>query len=168
MKKPSLINTIIGILLINAITDATPPRTPNKLFDFIAQHSTEMAAYMHRSSKPFAQKSAYLKTTKPSQKKGSKPTQRNSRPSATAEELAFTSVKESAQGGYVPAQDLLAYCYATGTGTQVNERLAFCWYLRAAIEGSKSARDSLLACFDEGIGVKADPQICRLLKEILQ
>lgn len=167
MKKLSLITTIMGILLINTMTAATP-HLPNKLFDFIAQHSTEMAAYMHRSSKSFLQKAAGFKTTPISHKKSSQAQQRNRPPSATAEELAFTSVKESAMGGYVPAQDLLAYCYATGTGTKVNERLAFCWYLRAAIEGSKSARDSLLACFDEGVGIKADPQLCRLLKNILQ
>lgn len=150
MKKLLIIKTLMIIFFLNTVESA-PLQTPNKLLDFVAQHSTEMALYMRRSIKP----------TKKNPKKSatSSPT--------TAEELAFISVKESALGGYVPAQDLLAYCYATGTGTKENGRLAFCWYLKAALEGSKSARDSLFACFEEGIGVTSDPQLCKLLKTIL-
>ena len=169
MKNVSIVPAIVSIIFMHTMASATTHKA-NKLLEFVAQHSTEMAAYMHRSSILTTPKTIRFNPTPAAQlKKSKKSSQKNSRSSSptTAEELAFISVKDSALGGYVPAQDLLAYCYATGTGTKINERLAFCWYLKAAISGSKSAIDSLVACFNDGIGVNIDPQISKTLKSIL-
>ena len=155
MEKSLYLSSIIVLFFIHAV--ATPitksPQRKNLLLDFVTQHSAEISQHIKRS----------VKKNTPHKK-----SQRNAQPSFTAEELAFISVKESAEGGYTPAQDLLAYCYATGTGTKVNARLAFCWYLRAALAGSKSAKDSLIACFEEGVGVTSDPRLSKLLKDLLQ
>lgn len=171
MNKFITIHTIGCILLINTIS-AKISNEPNKLLDFVKKHSTEIANHMHRSINNPAQKTTRFNQKTAANFLKKKPFNKNlknqkTERSSTAEELAFISVKESATNGYVPAQDMLAYCYATGTGTKTNARLAFCWYLKAALGGSSSAKDSLIACFNEGIGVTRDPQICTILKNIL-
>lgn len=144
----------------------------SKLFNFINQHADTMALHMGRSIPIQKPKTERFKKKKPTAARPAEPAVKKSpqspaKQAPTAEELAFKTVKEAAESGYVPAQDLLAYCYATGTGTKVNEGLAFAWYLRAALEGSQSARSSLLACFDDGIGVNKDKALNQLLHDII-
>ena len=169
-------------LLLSLLALSTPlcadKKDATKLFNFVTTHADALACHLQRSIPPqkpktvrFKKKSAKAalpakaaQPTTPAKKTPPKPAPKTG---PTAEELAFKTVKEAAEGGYVPAQDLLAYCYATGTGTKANERLAFAWYLRAALEGSQSARSSLLACFDDGVGVAKDKTLTQLLHDII-
>ncbi len=141
------------------------------LLDFVALHRDTLAMYVLRSQtvkterfkkKPIPKPAAEPKTKKSASAVVLPPA------GPTPEELAFETVRDAAYGGYVPAQDILAYCYATGAGTRVNNRLAFSWYLKAALEGSKSALDSLIACFEGGIGVVKDNKIAQILTDILK
>ncbi len=124
------------------------------LFDFVSKHHDALTIYTHRS--PNLKGSRITKKSK------------NSRANhQAAETKAFETVRNAAVEGYVPAQDVLAYCYATGAGTKMNTRLAFSWYLKAALEGSKSALNSLITCFEEGLGVAKDVKIAQILGNIL-
>lgn len=153
------------------------------LLDFVAQHRDTLAMYAYRSKtikterfkkKPVPAPSldtiakAITRDERVQKTKKSSPAKVSVPVGPTPEELAFETVRDAAIGGYVPAQDILAYCYATGAGTKVNSRLAFSWYLKAALEGSKSALDSLIACFEGGIGVAKDSKIAKILTDILK
>ncbi len=85
-----------------------------------------------------------------------------------AEGAAFRTIRQAAEDGYVPAQDLLAYCYATGTGTEKDEKLAFCWHLCTIFTGrSPAGIESLISCFERGVGVAKDLALASLLRAVL-
>lgn len=150
MKKLSLAAFVL-IFLNVTFADA---KNTHMLSDFVKEHQEKLAFYVQRS-----------KQNANPRKAGKKNKQKA--PDLSSEELAFATVKESAENGYVPAQDLLAYCYATGAGTKIDKVLAFCWYMQAAFNGSKSARESLVACFEQGIGVAKNVEIARNLRAAL-
>lgn len=144
MKK---ITTTVAILFTTAFIQVQAQTSV--LQEFIKDNAEQMAFYV-KKSKPTIQQNKAKKAK-----------------NLSSEELAFATVKESAENGYIPAQDLLAYCYATGAGTKVNKVLAFCWYLQAAYNGSRSAKESLISCFEQGIGVTRNIEIARVLRAAL-
>lgn len=165
MNKFIMMYTIGCLLLIKSMSANISPEQ-SMLLNFVEKHSSQITNHMFRSINHPTQKTLHFNQNKlrnPLRKNVNKNIKKQL---LTAEEMAFFSVKESAESGYVPAQDMLAYCYASGTGTKVNTRLAFCWYLQAAFGGSSSAKDSLIACFNEGIGVARDPKISAILESI--
>ena len=133
-------------------TEVTKKTHSLNLFNFVQKHAAQIGMHVKRLTLGQSEKKS-LKTSKKS--------------GPSREELAFKTVKEAAQDGYIPAQDLLAYCYATGTGTKPSGKLAFSWYLSAALAGSSSAKESLIACFEEGIGVTKDTTMAQVLKTLL-
>lgn len=168
------INSIAIMLFLFGTTVSLKGQESSALSAFLAEHAQAMGQYMSRAIKTSNPKSArFSKPVQPKKEAAKKVTQKT-QPNQTnapaqpskAEKLAFESVKEAAEGGYVPAQDLLAYCYATGTGVKADERLAFAWYLKAALAGSQSAQGSLIACVRDGIGVKKDKQLAQLIEDI--
>lgn len=142
------------------------------LLDFVTQHHDTMALYICRSQVVKTdrfKKKPTLPLSTMAQKKDNKTVPQKAIPAGpTPEELAFESVCDSAQGGYIPAQELLAYCYATGAGTPVNNRLSFAWYLKASLNGSSGALDSLIACFENGIGITKDAKLTQILNNLLK
>ncbi len=151
--KPATTNTSAT----TAQTESTKKDHSTHLFNFVQEHAAELGMHVKRLATATSKKGSQ-------QKKSPKKTQKSG---PSREELAFETVKEAAQDGYVPAQDLLAYCYATGTGTKPSGKLAFSWYLSAALAGSNSAKESLIACFEEGIGVTKDTTMAQVLRALL-
>lgn len=183
MKKCLLFFVAMSLMVAHALHAED---VSSVLFDFVTEHAHELALHMHRGisfdSKIQGNKKKKKKGAQQNQDKKKKNNKKNKqhkdqqqRSTArqkkvdfpSAEELAFDSVKAAAEGGYVPAADLLAYCYATGTGTKIDEKLAFCWYMKAALDGSQSAKDSLVTCFDNGVGVEKNQQVAKILQRLL-
>ena len=125
----------------------------NPLLDFVAGHADNLAQHIKRNN--------VIKK----EKNQSNNQKKSSIPAKSHEENAFDVIKEAAEDGYVPAQDLVAYCYATGSGTKINNQLAFKWYMVAALAGSQSAKESLITCLEEGIGIAKDQQIATILRK---
>jgi TPR repeat protein len=148
---------IVATLVILFATTTFEVQSSNTqpLLDFVKNNADEIALYVKRSRPQVNQSKGNNKKNKPTKK------------DLSSEELAFITIKESAENGYTPAQDLLAYCYATGAGTKIDKILAFCWYLQAAFNGSHSAKESLITCFDQGIGVAKNAEIAKFLRMTL-
>jgi uncharacterized protein len=62
----------------------------------------------------------------------------------------------AARAGVSTACFCYAYCLEVGEGVKKNEKLAFKYYLRAAIMGDKGAMESVARCYYHGIGVVTD------------
>jgi hypothetical protein len=168
-------------LLFNMQAQAARHENAINLHAWVQEHLDDLALHISRGKKSTLPREVYGMPTPEPEKpvkekknkaliaahKKTKACKKNAAvesPLLSQEEQAFITIHDAAQGGYVAAQDLLAYCYATGSGTPVNEALAFNWYLCAALAGSTSARASLIVCIDQGIGTKKNQALAQLLR----
>ncbi len=68
-------------------------------------------------------------------------------------------LRNSAELGYAPAQDVLAYLLETGQTVPANPREAADWYRQAANQGDRLAQWSVGRLYFVGIGVQRDPDL---------
>lgn len=74
------------------------------------------------------------------------------------EEELFTCIKRLAEQGYAPAQNVLSFQYANGTGGITDTELAVVWARKAIEQGNTAAQFNLGIHYWIGIGVPKDPQ----------
>lgn len=77
-----------------------------------------------------------------------------------SEELALKYFAEAADNGYIPAQYQLALCYKDniGSASPINPRLAFTWFMRAALHEHKEAEQMVAWCHANHFGIPYDLQ----------
>ena len=63
---------------------------------------------------------------------------------------------EKANSGDPAAQHYIGYCYDMGQGVEQDDRQAYSWYLKAAINGSAEAQSNLAGMFVDGRGGMQD------------
>ncbi len=66
---------------------------------------------------------------------------------------AFAWGEKAAKTGFLPAIELVGYCYKKGLGVAKNESKGFEYYLKAANKGNAAAQNGIGACYYEGVGV---------------
>lgn len=69
---------------------------------------------------------------------------------------SYTEFKESAGNGDAKSQNMLAVLYATGNGVKEDNKLAFEWHYRAAIQGYKYSQSAVGRYYARGDGVEQD------------
>lgn len=73
---------------------------------------------------------------------------------------AFQRTLKSAQGGYVPAQEVVGMMYAIGKGVQQDYREAGKWFLTAAEAGNTRAAANYVGSLRSGMGnLRTDPEL---------
>ena len=70
--------------------------------------------------------------------------------------MAVQMMKKSAEQGYVPAQNRLAWYYNNGQGVEKNLEMSFYWYQKCAIQGDHEGMFECGRRYIEGIGVTKD------------
>ena len=78
---------------------------------------------------------------------------------------AFDWCTRAAERGYVQAQNMLGFCYATGLGVRSSNRAAFDAFVKAALMGNAVALYNLAVCYREGIGVTRDAALSEQLMQ---
>ncbi len=69
---------------------------------------------------------------------------------------AFQWFKVAAEEGNAEGQYHLGYCYLTGQGTTLNDKLARFWFLKAADQGDGKSEKYLGSIYENGWGVPPD------------
>jgi TPR repeat protein/predicted esterase len=73
---------------------------------------------------------------------------------------AFQSTLQAAQGGYVPAQEVVGMMYAVGKGVQQNYHEAAKWFLTAAEAGNPRAAANYMGAGRSGLyNLRGDPEL---------
>ena len=89
---------------------------------------------------------------------------------------AFQFTLKAAQGGYVPAQEVVGMMYAIGKGVQQDYHEAGKWFLTAAEAGNTRAAINYVGSLRSGMGnLRRDPELlsdvilrsCRIKAEIV-
>lgn len=76
-------------------------------------------------------------------------------------EREFSLAQELAKKGNAYAQMRLAQCYLHGEGTYYDEKAAFQWYRKAALQGVPKAQMMVAFSYFDGIGVKKNKLLAR-------
>jgi putative methionine-R-sulfoxide reductase with GAF domain len=77
-------------------------------------------------------------------------------PDPTVETASFDQLKQMAEKGDAPAENILGLRYATGEGVKLNEPEAVRWFTKAAEQGNVPAQSKLGSFYYSGRGVPQD------------